>query len=199
MAVNSQLGIIILAGGLGKRVGGANKALMMLNGQPMLQQVIQQIKDCSEHIIISANRDITLIQQYDYPVCSDLPTYRHMGPLAGIISAATLLPPQIDFIQIVPCDLPFITSNIIEHLYQQLHHQPELHIVYAADPSKQHPIVCQMRRHHLTKVEQQLNSTGKHSMRSIIEPYPHSIVTFNNSIPFTNYNNSAMFASCARE
>lgn len=193
MAINAQLGLIILAGGLGTRVGGANKALLPLNGQPLLTLVLQQLHHCSEHIIISANRDIDKLSRYGYPVCTDIPDYQQMGPLAGIVSAAQTLPSHIEYVQIVPCDLPFLNAEIINGLFQRLYQQPELDIVCAADNSNLHPIVCQMRRHHLTAIQQQLHSNGSHSMRSIIQPYHHAIVTFANSHPFTNYNSSAMF------
>lgn len=195
MAIDPQLGLIILAGGLGTRVGGANKALLPLNGQPLLAYILQQLGQCSDNIVISANRDIAQIQNYGYTVCPDLPAYVQMGPLAGIVSAAQALPEHIEYLQIVPCDLPFFNTNIIECLYQKLHNQPELDIVCAADTNNLHPIVCQMRRRHLQIIWQHLNSSSKHSVRSIIHPYPHAIVTFTDSTPFTNYNNSAMFSS----
>ena len=69
----ANLGLIILAGGLGTRLGGANKALVQLNGQPLITYILQQLSHCSEHIVISANRDIAQFQQYGYPVCPDLP------------------------------------------------------------------------------------------------------------------------------
>jgi molybdenum cofactor guanylyltransferase len=195
MAIDAQLGLIILAGGLGTRVGGANKALLPLHGRPLLTHIMHQLGHCSDHIIISANRDITQIQSYGYPVCQDLPAYTQMGPLAGIISAAQALPEHIEYLQIVPCDLPLLNADIITSLYEKLHNQPELDIVCAADTSNLHPIVCQMRRRHLHHIQQQLNSSGKHSVRSIIQPYRHAIVTFADSAPFTNYNSSAMFTS----
>lgn len=195
MGINANLGLIILAGGLGTRVGGANKALLTLNGQPLLEHILHQLGHCSEHIIISANRDIARIEKYGYPVCSDLPAYSGMGPLAGIISAAQHLPEAIEYLQIVPCDLPLLNTDIIAGLYQKLSGQPELDIVCAADSFTLHPVVCQMRRRHLQHIRQQLNSTGKHSVRSVILPYRHAIVTFADNIPFTNYNSSAMFTS----
>lgn len=193
MAINAQLGLIILAGGLGTRVGGANKALLPLDGKPLLTHVLHQLHQCCEHIIISANRDIEALSRYGYPVCTDLPDYQHMGPLAGMLSAAQALPSHIEYVQIVPCDLPFLNAKIINDLFQRLYQQPELDIVCAADNSNLHPIVCQMRRHHLAAIRQQLHSNGSHSVRSIIQPYRHAIVTFADSTPFTNYNSSAMF------
>ena len=195
----ANLGLIILAGGLGSRLGGANKALVQLNGQPLITYILQQLSHCSEHIVISANRDIAQFQQYGYPVCPDLPDYSQMGPLAGIVSAAQRMPQHIQYLQVIPCDLPWITSNIILRLHQELYKQPDLNIVCAADTVHLHPIVCQMRRRHLKILEQQLNSSGKHSVRSIIHPYPHSVVTFSDNKPFTNYNHSAMFTTGAAE
>lgn len=185
--------LIILAGGLGTRVGGANKALLSFQGKPLIEHILTNLAQCAPQIIISANRDLAQLQQYGYPVVPDLPQYSGMGPLAGIISAAQHLSSRTKYVQIVPCDLPFLTVDIIETLHHQLMANADLEIVYAADPMRQHPIICQMHCHHLDAVTAQLNSDGKHSVRAIIEPFTHLEVNFHNTKAFINFNSNAMF------
>ncbi|MDF7676577.1 molybdenum cofactor guanylyltransferase [Neisseriaceae bacterium ESL0693] len=185
--------LIILAGGLGTRVGGANKALLPFAGKPLIEHVLANLASCASSVIISANRDIDRLQQYGFAVVPDLAQYHAMGPLAGIVSAARQLPAKIKYIQVVPCDLPFLSSDIIETLHQHLIKNIDLDIVYAADAVYRHPIICQMRRHHLSAINAQLESDGKHSVRAVIDPFPHLEVRFNHIKSFTNFNTDAMF------
>lgn len=185
--------LIILAGGLGTRVAGANKALLPFQRQPLIEHTLNQLGSSVAQIIISANRDLPALQNYGHAVITDLPRYRQMGPLAGIVSAAQILTPAIEYIQIVPCDMPFLTTDIITTLHQQLLEHPQLDIVCATDTERIHPIVCQMRRRHLHTIAAELNSKGKHSLRSIIEPFPHQNIAFDKTPSFTNFNCADMF------
>lgn len=188
-----QTALIILAGGLGTRVGGVNKALLSLQERPLIQHVINNLAASFNQILISANRDTEILGHFGYPVIPDLDQYTQMGPLAGIVSTAQKLSSSVEYIQIVPCDLPFLTAEIVETLHNRLKQDANLDIVYAADTIHQHPIVCQMRRHHLDAISAQLNSHGKHSLRAIIEPFAHLKVEFNNTYVFTNFNSNTMF------
>ena len=77
---------VILAGGLARRMGGVDKGLIDLRGQPLVAHVIAALEPQVENIIISANRDLDRYTEFGYPVVTDtLPD--HPGPLAGILSS----------------------------------------------------------------------------------------------------------------
>lgn len=104
---------IILAGGEGKRVGGQDKGLITYKDKTLTQHVINTVKSQCDEIIISANRNIKNYQTYGYKVISDSADH-YLGPLAGI--AAALPHCKNDWVLIVPCDMPFLPSDIIETL-----------------------------------------------------------------------------------
>lgn len=90
-----MLGIVVLAGGEGRRVGGKDKGWCEYQNQPyieiVLKQLEQQVKEAklSVQIVISANRNIEHYQSFGYPVIQDLRGGKdnYQGPLAGIESA----------------------------------------------------------------------------------------------------------------
>ena len=77
---------VVLAGGRATRMGGQDKGLINLNGQPLFEHVMSKLAPQVGSMVISANRNIEIYQSVEVNVLSDtLPDYP--GPLAGILSA----------------------------------------------------------------------------------------------------------------
>ncbi len=104
---------IILAGGEGKRVGGADKGLLELNNKKLIEHVINVLKPQVNEIIISANRNIKTYENYGYKVVPDRANH-YQGPLAGI--AAALPYCNNEWVFIAPCDMPRLPADIIDRL-----------------------------------------------------------------------------------
>ena len=78
-----QIDAIILAGGDGRRMGGADKALLSLRGESLLTQVLGRIAPQVRRVALSANGDSARFAAFGLPV---LPDAERLGPLAGILS-----------------------------------------------------------------------------------------------------------------
>ena len=104
---------IILAGGEGRRVDGRDKGLIDFKGKPLVQHVIDAVKPQADEIIISANRNIKMYGEYGYKIVTDT-CEDFQGPLAGIAAALPFC--KNDWTLIVPCDMPFLPTNLIETL-----------------------------------------------------------------------------------
>lgn len=107
----------ILAGGQSRRMGGGDKCMMSLGGQPMLYRVIRRFRHQVNHLALSANGDPKRFDLYDLPVLADtLPD--HPGPLAGVLAgmrhAAGL--GGVNWIATVPADCPFIPEDLVARL-----------------------------------------------------------------------------------
>jgi molybdopterin-guanine dinucleotide biosynthesis protein A len=48
---------IVLAGGLGRRMGGVDKGLQPLRGKPMVEHVLERLAPQVDEIIINANQN----------------------------------------------------------------------------------------------------------------------------------------------
>lgn len=108
---------VILAGGMGKRMGGQDKGQVKLNGKPLIEYVIEAIRPQVENILINANRNHEAYARYGYPVLSDqLQDYQ--GPLAGF--AAGMRAASTSHIVTVPCDGPLLAPDLVARLLHAL-------------------------------------------------------------------------------
>lgn len=91
---------------------GQDKGLILLKNKPLFEHVIERLAPQVDEIWISANRNLETYRLFGYPVISDLPEFRGMGPLAGLASIAAHLPTTVTHVQLSACDTPFIPSQL---------------------------------------------------------------------------------------
>lgn len=104
---------VILAGGLGTRMGGRNKATILLDGQSLLAHVANRLKPMVAAIIISSNEPVEFAE---LPVIKDdLPG--RPGPLAGILSALDWAHDHnYDHVVSAATDTPFFPTDLVNGL-----------------------------------------------------------------------------------
>ena len=122
---------IILAGGKSSRMG-TDKGLIDLNGQPMVQYVINVLSKVVNDLIIIANDPRYM--QFNYLVYPDL--VHEKGPVGGIYTA--LNHTQTEKNLIVSCDSPFITKELLLTLINQSNN---CDIVVPNYEGKSHPLI----------------------------------------------------------
>ncbi|MCG5516076.1 MULTISPECIES: molybdenum cofactor guanylyltransferase MobA [unclassified Ectothiorhodospira] len=106
---------VVLAGGRGVRMGGRDKGLVDLAGQPMVRWVMEKLSRQVDTLIISANRHADAYASFGAPVVSDTqPDFA--GPLAGI--AAALSASTTPWVLTVPCDCPQLPGDLLQRLAQ---------------------------------------------------------------------------------
>lgn len=104
---------VILAGGRGQRLDGADKGLLVVDDRPLIERVIEALRPQVGNLIINANRNLDRYAIYGLPVVADV-VGDHYGPLAGILSAMRLA--QTPWLACVPCDAPILAPDLIERL-----------------------------------------------------------------------------------
>ncbi len=112
---------IILAGGLATRMNGLNKGLVPLYNTPLISFVIAKLKDVTDDLMISANRDITAYEAYGYLVISDKikdENGEQIGPLGGF--HAGLSAAKHELVLFAPCDMPNLPPNLASRLMRTL-------------------------------------------------------------------------------
>jgi molybdopterin-guanine dinucleotide biosynthesis protein A len=116
---------VILAGGKSSRMG-TNKALLQINGKPIIEQIADLLKSLFSKVIVITNSP----EEYPFlnlPLFQDV--FKHRGPMGGIHSG--LFNSETENIFVVPCDAPFINREIIEKILSaQSKHK--IKICYAA-------------------------------------------------------------------
>ena len=98
-------------------MGRIDKGLILINGKPLIEYVIEAVKPQVDTLIINANRNQELYGRYGYPVIKD--SYGdYQGPLAGMSSCMAVV--DTEYILTVPCDSPFIPPDLADRLYRSL-------------------------------------------------------------------------------
>lgn len=105
---------VILAGGGGRRMGGADKALLQLAGQSLIHRAISRLEPQVEQLAISANGDPARFAGLGLPVLAD---DAPLGPLAGILAALRWAAPLgATAVVSVAVDTPFFPGDLVPQL-----------------------------------------------------------------------------------
>lgn len=104
---------LILAGGRGTRMGGADKGLQNHQGLPLALHALLRLQAQVGQIMINANRNLGAYESMGVPVWPDaLPDYP--GPLAGMLAGLEHAPTA--WVATVPCDTPNFPPDLVERL-----------------------------------------------------------------------------------
>jgi len=137
-----QVGAVILAGGLARRMDGRDKGLIELLGKPMVEWVIDAVSVQVDALIVNANRNLERYGDYGYPVHADH-IDGHLGPLAGLHTGMQSM--TSDAIFMCPCDSPFVPADMVSRLADALTGN-EADIAVAHDGDRMQPVFCLARR-----------------------------------------------------
>lgn len=98
-------------------MGGADKGLLLLDGQPLVQRVLERLLPQVDAVLISANRNLERYAGFGCRVVTDA-TPGFAGPLAGLQAAMA----QADTLLLLaaPCDSPLLPADLAERLRQAL-------------------------------------------------------------------------------
>jgi molybdenum cofactor guanylyltransferase len=108
-----QIAAVILAGGKGVRMGGANKALLMLGGQTLASHVARRLAPQVGLIGINANRDHAAMALQIVPDGIG----GNLGPLDGILGAMLFAAENgYSHVLTVAVDTPFIPMDMATRL-----------------------------------------------------------------------------------
>jgi len=116
-APTSALTGLILAGGRAERMGGRDKGLLLLHGQPLVSYAIRLLRPQVGELLISANRHLAEYQAFGWPVVSDS-IGEFYGPLAGMLAALEVA--ARPYVLSVPCDSPLLPADYARRMYMAL-------------------------------------------------------------------------------
>ncbi|GGE40979.1 molybdenum cofactor guanylyltransferase [Primorskyibacter flagellatus] len=104
---------VMLSGGASRRMGGTDKALMPLAGEPLLAHVIARIAPQTERLALNTNSADPALGGFGLPMLPDTLPDRP-GPLAGILAAMDWAAELGDtHVVTVPGDTPFLPADLI--------------------------------------------------------------------------------------
>ena len=105
--------VLLLAGGRGQRMGGADKGLLDWQGRPLIAWLHELVRPLTDDLLISCNRNAERYAPFaDRLVSDDEADFQ--GPLAGI--RAGLRAARQANVLILPCDAPQLDRPLLEEL-----------------------------------------------------------------------------------
>lgn len=111
---------VILAGGLARRMGGADKPLLEIGGKPILAHVAERLAPQCAALVLNANGDPERFAKFRLPVAADS-IEGFAGPLAGVLAGldyAAANRPDLSYVVSVPGDTPFLPPDLVSRLAQ---------------------------------------------------------------------------------
>ncbi|MEO4040922.1 molybdenum cofactor guanylyltransferase MobA [Hoeflea sp. CAU 1731] len=186
----------ILAGGLSRRMGGNDKALIRLGPLPMIAHVAQRLRPQVSDLVINTNGDPDLYRDFSLPIVKDS-IAGFAGPLAGIAAGMDWALQQrshATHLATAAADTPFFPADLVARLSHRTGGDASC-IVLASSRSHRHPVfglwpLCLHR-----DLAGWMDSTDSYKVMAWVERHPWRIVEFhdieahpNGIDPFFNAN-----------
>ncbi len=148
---------VILSGGEGRRMGGVDKGLELLDGRPLVHLVLERLRPQVGRVVISANRNLERYREFGCAILADrMPGY--CGPLAGL--QAAMFQADTPLLLAAPCDSPRLPTDLAARLEEALEAaHADLAVPLAGD--RVHRAFCLARRELLPRLDAFLISGGR--------------------------------------
>ncbi|MBZ9853984.1 molybdenum cofactor guanylyltransferase MobA [Mesorhizobium sp. CA13] len=150
---------VVLAGGLGRRMGGGDKPTRVIGGRTMLEHVIERLGPQCDGLVLNANGDPVRFARFGLPVVADT-IEGYPGPLAGMLAALDWTAdnrPDVEWVVSAAGDCPFLPRDLVARL-QRARMTERADLAVAASGGQAHPVIGLWKvalrdelRHALTK------------------------------------------------
>jgi len=148
---------VILAGGLGRRMGGDDKGLLEIDGIPLVGRIATILQPQVGTLLINANRNLERYRELGYPVIQDI-VGEFLGPLVGMASALQAV--NTPYLLTAPCDSPLLPHDLCARLFHTLIRN-DAQISTAHDGTRMQPVFTLLKRELLPDLLSYLESGGR--------------------------------------
>ena len=145
---------ILLAGGRGTRLGGADKAALALGESTFLDLLVTSLAStCAPLIVVGPTPTMPL----SHPVLTTQEQPPGGGPLAGIAAGIDLVPSHTTWCAVVACDTPF-GARAFPDLFAATHHNDADAFLATDSTGRPQPLVALYRVAPLRRAVTALNA-----------------------------------------
>ena len=186
---------LVLAGGRGSRMGGADKGLQNHLGIPLALHALLRLAPQVGPTLVNANRNLAAYEAMGSPVWPDaLPDYP--GPLAGFLAGLERC--ETPYLATVPCDTPDFPTDLVARLAEALaRDEAEIAIAATREPDgslQVQPVFCLMRASLLESLVR-ATTAGERKIDRWAKQHRCSEVLFDDAGAFFNANTLAELQS----
>jgi len=178
-------------------MGGADKALLKLGGQTLLERALRRARPQVDELLINANGDPSRFAAYGREIIPDR-IGGFLGPLAGILAGLDWLRgnrPQARWLASFACDCPFFPRDMVQRLIASAE-ETEAKVAVAASAKRHHPVFAVWSADLPASSEAMLEGKGLRKMDDFVALFPNIRVPFAvvRIDPFFNINTQADLA-----
>jgi molybdopterin-guanine dinucleotide biosynthesis protein A len=138
-------------------MGGVDKGLVELHGQPLVAHVLARLAPQVADVLINANQNRERYGAFGVPVVPDAIS-GFAGPLAGLHAGLTRA--TREFVVTVPCDSPFLPADLVARLAAaQAANDAQLAVARTFD--QPHPVFALVKRDVLPHLAAFLEAGGR--------------------------------------
>jgi molybdopterin-guanine dinucleotide biosynthesis protein A len=148
---------IVLAGGMGRRMGGVDKGLVELDGRPLVAHVLARLSPQVGALVINANQNRERYAAFGPPVVPD-EVGGFAGPLAGLHAGMTHAATR--YVATAPCDSPFLPLDLVARLAAALV-EAHAQLAVAHTFAQAHPVFALVARDVLPHLTAFLRDGGR--------------------------------------
>ena len=186
---------MILAGGLSRRMGGGDKALMELGTGSMIGHVVARLTPQVGCVVLNANGDPARFAVLGLPVVADT-VAGFVGPLAGVLAGmrwASANVPSVTHIVTVSSDAPFLPHDLVARLVAAAEGRPDATVLAESD-GELHPVIGLWPVRHADDLEAALGDGVRKVLRwtdrhgTVAVPFPFIEAGGERIDPFFNAN-----------
>jgi molybdenum cofactor guanylyltransferase len=168
---------LVLAGGRGSRMGGADKGLQNHKGVPLALHALLRLQPQVGAAMINANRNLSAYESMGVPVWPDVQS-DFPGPLAGVLVGLERC--ETPYLVTVPCDTPNFPLDLVERLARALEAEnAELAMAATREGAAElmpQPVFCLLKAELLESLVKYLHSgqrkidrwTGQHRVATVV-------------------------------
>ena len=133
---------VVLAGGLSRRMGGGDKALLALGGRTILDHVIERVRPQVTTLALHDHGDARRFARFGLPVIADV-VEGHAGPLAGVLTGlewAAVEAPDCAWVATFASDAPFVSLDLVARLLAAVE-RDGADMACASSGGRRHPVI----------------------------------------------------------
>ena len=162
MTTPQEITGLVLAGGRGTRMEGADKGLQPWRGQALALHALARLRPHVGRVAINANRNLPAYAAWGVPIWSDADA-DYAGPLAGMLAGLTHC--ETAWLLTVPCDAPFFPADLAARLAEAAT-QARASIAFARAPDetgtlRPQPVFCLLHQSTAPSLRDYLQGGGR--------------------------------------
>ncbi len=174
---------VVLAGGRGSRMGGADKGWVLWKGRPLVEHVTARLRPQVAQLMVSANRNFERYRALGCEVLADDAASwgEFAGPLAGMLAALSHAP--LPWCAFVPCDAPQLDAALVARLAAAGAGRPAV----ARCDGRMQPVFCLLPSAQAPVLQRALEA-GERRLQNFLEQIGAVEVDFEDPAAFANVN-----------